>query len=169
MLDNLMGWSARRWALIGVAFAALMMGVALVLEHVAGLEPCPLCIFQRVAVLATAAVLVVAALHDPGGRGGVAYGLLGLVAVATGVGVAGRHVWLQHLPPDQVPSCGPGLDYMFEVLPLQRVLSQVLSGSGECAEIGVLFLGLSLPAWTLIGFLVLGLSPLMLCLRRSAA
>ncbi|TFH86640.1 disulfide bond formation protein B [Billgrantia azerbaijanica] len=161
-----MQWSVRRWSLAGLAFCALMMGVALVLEHVVGLEPCPLCIFQRVAVLSAAAVFLVAALHDPVGRLGAGlYGALSLAAVLGGIGVAGRHLWLQSLPPDQVPSCGPGLDYMLDVLPMQEVVSMVLSGSGECAEIDFLFLGVSLPGWTLVGFLVLALFPLGLLWR----
>ncbi|MFD2190736.1 disulfide bond formation protein B [Pistricoccus aurantiacus] len=167
MWQTLRDQSARRIAGAGLAFCIAMMGVALFLEHGVGLEPCPLCILQRVAVLATALVLLIAVLHNPVGWGARLYGGLGLVSVAAGIGVAGRHVWLQQLPADQVPSCGPGLDYMLEILPLQQVLSQILSGSGECAEIGIQFLGLSLPAWTLVGFLLLALSPLMLCLRRS--
>lgn len=153
-------WTPRRWALAGVGFCALMMSVALFLEHAMGLEPCPLCIFQRVAVLATALVLGLAALHGPRGWGGTVYGVLGLVTVAAGVGLAWRHLWLQSLPPSEVPSCGPGLDYMLEILPLKDVLNMVLVGSGECAEVGGRLLGLSLPGWTLIGFLALALAPL---------
>lgn len=158
-------YSVRQWSLAGLLFCALMMGVALFLEHVIGLEPCPLCIFQRVGVLAAAAVLLVAAIHNPRGRWGALYGVLGLASVAGGIGVAGRHLWLQSLPPDQVPSCGPGLGYMMDVLPLRQVMSHVLSGSGECADIDFLFLGLSLPGWTLIGFVVLALFPLGILLH----
>ncbi|WP_192034836.1 disulfide bond formation protein B [Halomonas sp. YLGW01] len=160
MIRFLEAWTPRRWALAGLGFCVLMMGVALFLEHVMGLEPCPLCIFQRVAVLATALVLGLAALHGPRGRGGAVYGLLGLVTVAAGIGLAWRHLWLQSLPPSEVPSCGPGLDYMLEILPLADVLNMVLVGSGECAEVGARLLGLSLPGWTLIGFLLLALAPL---------
>ncbi|MAX33171.1 MAG: disulfide bond formation protein B [Halomonadaceae bacterium] len=160
MMRSLEAWTPRRFALVGLGFCVLMMGVALFLEHVMGLEPCPLCIFQRVAVMATALVLALAALHGPRGWGGIVYGVLGLLTVAAGIGLAGRHLWLQSLPPSEVPSCGPGLDYMLEILPLQKVLSMVLVGSGECAEVGGRLLGLSLPGWTLIGFVVLALSPL---------
>ncbi|MBA2778476.1 disulfide bond formation protein B [Billgrantia kenyensis] len=153
--------SVRQWSLAGFSFCVLMMLVALALEHIGGLEPCPLCIFQRVAVLAAAAVFLVAAIHNPRGRVGAAlYGGLSLAAVIGGIGVAWRHLWLQSLPPDQVPSCGPGLDYMMDILPMRDVVSMVLSGSGECAEIDFLLLGISLPGWTLIGFLVLALAPL---------
>ncbi|MGM0522095.1 MAG: disulfide bond formation protein B [Pseudomonadota bacterium] len=155
--------STRGVALAGVAFCVLMMAVALALEHIAGLAPCPLCIFQRVGVIATAIVLAVAALHNPAGRIGRAfYGVLSLITVAGGAFVAGRHVWLQSLPADDVPSCGPNLDYMMDMLPLQDVVAMVLTGSGECAEIDFSLLGLSLPGWTLIGFLFLALVPLRL-------
>ncbi|MCE8030611.1 disulfide bond formation protein B [Halomonas daqingensis] len=161
MPDTLRRLSVRQWSLAGLAFCALMMGVALGLEHIGGLEPCPLCIFQRVAVLAAAAVFLVAAIHNPRGRVGAAlYGGLSLAAVLGGIGVAWRHLWLQSLPPDQVPSCGPGLDYMMDILPMRDVVAMVLSGSGECAEIDFLLMGISLPGWTLIGFVILAVAPL---------
>ncbi|NGO89410.1 MAG: disulfide bond formation protein B [Halomonas sp.] len=148
-------------ALLGVAFCILMMAVALGLEHIGGLEPCPLCVFQRVAVIAAGLVLAVAAIHNPRGRFGKGlYGVLSLAAVGTGAFIAGRHVWLQGLPEDEVPSCGPGLDYMMDILPMQEVVAMVLTGSGECAEIDFMLLGLSLPGWTLVGFVILALVPL---------
>ena len=155
--------STRSVALAGIAFCGLMMAVALALQYLAGLAPCPLCVFQRVGVIATAAVLLVAVVHNPSGRWGRAfYGVLSLVTVAAGAFVAGRHIWLQSLPADKVPSCGPDLSYMMDMLPLQDVVNRVLSGSGECAEIDFMLLGLSLPAWTLVGFVVLALAPLRL-------
>ncbi len=153
--------SVRQWSLAGLAFCVLMMAVALGLEHIVGLEPCPLCIFQRVAVISAGVVFALAAIHNPAGRLGAAlYGVLGLAAVGGGIGVVSRHLWLQSLPADEVPSCGPGLDYMLDILPLQEVVNMVLSGSGECAEIDFLFLGITLPGWTLVGFIVLALAPL---------
>ncbi|RUR58031.1 disulfide bond formation protein B [Vreelandella populi] len=148
-------------ALAGLAFCVLMMAVALGLEHIGGFEPCPLCVFQRVAVIAAGLIFAVAAIHNPGGKVGAGiYGVLGLAAVGAGAFIAGRHVWLQSLPADQVPSCGPGLDYMMDVLPMRDVISMVLNSSGECAEIDFTLLGFSLPAWTLLGFAILALVPL---------
>ncbi|MFO7908997.1 MAG: disulfide bond formation protein B [Halomonas sp.] len=162
--------TTRSVALAGLAFCALMMAVALALQYIAGLAPCPLCVFQRVGVLATAAVLLVAVVHNPSGRWGRAfYGLLSLLTVAGGASVAGRHIWLQSLPADKVPTCGPDLSYMMDMLPLQEVVNRVLSGSGECAEIDFMLLGLSLPAWTLVGFLILALIPLRLLWLSFAA
>lgn len=142
--------------LAGAVACAAMMAYALFAQHVLGYEPCPLCIFQRVAVIALGVVFLVAALHPAGKAGRRIYGvLLGVTALA-GAGVAGRHVWLTTLPPDRVPACGPGLDFMLEAFPLRDTLAMVLSGSGECANVEWHFLGLSMPAWVLICVVLLG-------------
>lgn len=161
----------RQLALLGFLACAGLMAYALYAQHGLGLEPCPLCIFQRVAVIATGLVLLVAALHGPVAGGRWVYALLAALAAAIGAGVAGRHVWLQSLPADQVPACGPGLDYMMEAFPLAQTLRMVFSGSGECAEVDWTFLGLSMPAWTLISFvclLVWALALPLLARRRAA-
>lgn len=132
--------------------ALVSMLVALYLQHYQGLEPCPLCVFQRVAVISFGVVALVAALHGPRAVGQRVYaGLMALSAVA-GMIVAGRHVWLQHLPADQVPACGPGLDFWLAALPWQQVIQQVFQGSGECAKVDWTLWGLSLPMWTLLLF-----------------
>lgn len=133
----------------GIACAG-MMGFALYAQHILFLDPCPLCILQRVVVIALGAVFLAAALHHPGGAGRYVYaGIVGLIALA-GIGVAGWHVHLQNMPPAEVPSCGPGLQYMISNFPLGEALSMVFEGSGECAEVVWSFLGLSMPAWVLI-------------------
>lgn len=160
----------RTLALLGFLACAALMAYALYAQHVLGLEPCPLCIFQRVAVIATGVVLLVAALHGPLAGGRWVYSVLAATAAGIGAGVAGRHVWLQSLPADQVPACGPGLDYMMEAFPLGQTLRMVFSGSGECAEVDWTFLGLSMPAWTLICFIGLvawALAMPMLARRRA--
>lgn len=132
--------------------SAGLMAFALYLQQALHLEPCPLCIFQRVFVMAIGAVALVAALHNPGLAGRRVYaGLLGLLAVGGGA-VAARQVWLQHLPADQVPECGPGLDYMLESFPLGETLRLVLRGSGECAKVDWTFLGFSIAEWMLVVF-----------------
>lgn len=132
-----------------------LMAYALYAQHVLGLEPCPLCIFQRVAVIATGVVFLAGFLHAPRGSGRWFYAGLAALSASVGAGIAARHVWLQSLPPEDVPACGPGLDYMLEAFPLRQVLQRVFSGSGECAEIDWTFLGLSMPVWTLLCFLAL--------------
>ena len=148
--------NARAGNLAGFLACTAMMGFALYSQHVLGLEPCPLCVFQRVATIALGALFLVAALHNPAGFGRVVYGVLLFATAAAGVGLAGRHVWLQSLPADQVPACGPDLDFMLETFPLTEVLGTVLSGSGECAEVSWRFLGLTMPAWVLVLLAALG-------------
>lgn len=131
------------------------MGVALYMEHAMGLEPCNLCILQRIAVIATAIVALFAAIHGPNIVEIKIYASLGLLTSGTGAGLSSRQLWLQSLPADQVPACGPSLDYLVDVFPLTQVLSMVLEGDGDCAEVVWRFLGVSIPGWTLVGFLVL--------------
>ena len=153
--------TSRTLFLLGFLGCLGMMGTALAyFQYYLQLEPCPLCIMQRVVVITIAAVLLVATLHNPRGRGVRIYGILVMLVAATGAAIAGRHIWLQNLPPDQVPECGPGLDYILEVFPPGEALQMVLQGSGECAEVLWRFLGLSIPGWTLVafsGFILYGL------------
>jgi len=142
--------------IIGAAICAGLLGFGLYLQYVDGQDPCPLCIFQRVAFIALGSVFLVAALHGPGRVGAIVYAVLGLLAAGIGAALAGRHVWLQNLPADQVPACGPGLSYMMERYPVMRMLEKVLTGSGECAEAGWRFLGLTIAGWSLIWFILLG-------------
>jgi disulfide bond formation protein DsbB len=143
-----------------------MMAYALYAEHKLMLMPCPLCVFQRMAVIALGITYLVAALHDPRGWGRRVYSLLILLATALGIAVAGRHVWLQNLPADQVPSCGPGFDYIIDSFPLSEALKVIFTGSGECADIDWQLFGLSMPAWVLIAILGLGAVGLWNNLRR---
>lgn len=157
----------RLFNLAGALMCAGMIGYALYSEHVLYLDPCPLCIFQRIAVIAMGVVFLLAAIHNPAIVGSRIYAaLLGIAALA-GSGVAGWHIYLQNLPPDEVPSCGPGLGYMLDTLPLSGVLNAVFAGSGECAEVSWRLLGLSMPAWVLIAVLVLGTAGIYANSRRA--
>ncbi len=141
---------------LGAAACAGLMGYALYAQYGLGLEPCPLCVLQRIAVIVLGVVFLMAALHPAGVVGRRIYAvLLGIVALA-GSGVAGRHVWLTMLPPERVPACGPGLDFMLESFPLRDALSMVLAGSGECAKVEWQLLGLSMPVWVLMALTGLG-------------
>jgi protein dithiol:quinone oxidoreductase len=140
----------------GVVAVIGLMAYALHQQYVVGLEACPLCIFQRVAMVALGLVFLAAALHAPAGRGARAYAGVGLVTALIGIGIAGRHVYLQSLPPDAVPACGPGLGYIMDAFPIVEAVRMVFTGSGECAEVNWSFLGLSMPAWVLIWFVILG-------------
>jgi disulfide bond formation protein DsbB len=131
---------------------AAAMAFALYAQYQMGLEPCPMCIMQRVAVIATGLIALIAALVNPKGWGVKLSALLVTLTALTGGGVAARQVWLQHLPADQVPACGPGLDYMLETMPMADVLGKVFHGSGECARVDWTFLGQSMPFWSGVFF-----------------
>lgn len=147
----------RPWFFIVALCCAGLLGYGLYVQHVKFIEPCPLCVLQRLAFIWIGAVALVGALHNPGRAGRWVYGLLVVLGSAAGIIVAGRHVWLQSLPPDQVPECGMGLNYMLETMPFSEVLAQVFYGSGECAQIDWTFAGLSMPWWTLFWYIGLGM------------
>jgi disulfide bond formation protein DsbB len=140
---------------LGALLCAGLIGYALYAQYVLDLEPCPLCVFQRIAVIACGVVFLVAAIHGPGRQGALGYALATLLAGGAGAAVAMRHLWIQSLPPGEVPACGPSLNYMLETLPFGEVLEKVFLGSGECATVDWRFLGLSLPGWTLVFFITM--------------
>ena len=109
---------------------------ALYIQYVQHQEPCPLCMIQRLIFIVLLVLFSLVALHNPRGGGIKIYGaLVGLTALC-GASVAGRHIWLQHLPKNEVPTCGPGLDYLLNSLPATEVLQELIHGSGECAAKG---------------------------------
>jgi disulfide bond formation protein DsbB len=145
------------------------MAYALYVQYGLHLEPCPLCIFQRLAVIGLGVLFLLAGLHNPGQIGARIYGaLIGLVALA-GMAVAGRHIYIQHLPADLVPACGAPLDQLLKFLPLRQVVERVLRGDGECAKVDWTFLGLSMPECVLIVLLVVGFAGVWLNYRRQRA
>ncbi len=143
------------------------MGFALYAQHVLLLDPCPLCVLQRVVVIALGLVALVAAIHNASGWGRYVYAALVAIAAGSGLGIAGWHLRLQNLPEGEVPACGPGLDYMLDNFGLAEALSMVFKGSGECAEVVWSFLGLSMPAWVVVWMLGLGVVGTWNNLRRA--
>jgi len=138
---------------LGFLACAALLAYAYYSQYVLHLEPCPLCIFQRVGVFVIGVLFAVAALHDPAGWGRRVYaGLLVLASLAT-IGVAARHLYIQSLPPGTIAACGASLDFMLKVFPLTDVLVKVLTGSGECAKVTWRFLGIAMPGWVLIAAL----------------
>ena len=157
---------------LGLLACAGGIGYALFAEHVLGLPPCPLCIFQRVAVIALGVVFLLAALHNPGQRGARIYAALQLIVASVGVLVASRHIWIQMQPAGSVEACGADLNYLLDILPLAQVIRKVLFASGECAKIDWTFLGLSIANWSFIAFVVFGLLVIGLLIggaRRSGS
>ena len=169
---NPLRWSYRFSFLLGFLICAALLGFALYAQYVLMMDPCPLCILQRVVFIALGVLFLIGGLHAPRGGGRVVYAaLIALVALA-GVAIASRHLWIQSLPADQVPSCGAPLGYLLETRAgnggLIGVLVKVLSGSGECAKVEPI-LGLPMPAWSLLWFVLLAaLALLALKSRRGA-
>ena len=139
-------------SIFSICLALLSFG--LYLEHFQkSLEACPLCIFQRIAYILIGLIALIGATHNPKDLFLVIYKFLIIITAITGALIAGRQVWLQHLPPELVPECGPGLDYMLNVFPFADAIRMILSGSGECAEVQWRFIGLSIAEWSLIMFI----------------
>jgi disulfide bond formation protein DsbB len=158
--------TARTANSLGALACAALLAYAYYAQYVMHLEPCPLCIFQRVGIFAVGVIFALAAAHDPAAWGRRVYAvLLGVAALAT-IGVAARQLYIQSLPPGTVAACGASLDFMLKVFPLTDVLVKVLTGSGECAKVDWRFLGLAMPAWVLIAATALGAHGLWANLRR---
>ena len=150
---------SRKVFLFGFLAVSSLLLTGLFFQYKMGLEPCPLCIMQRVAFLAIGIVCLFGLIFKFNWLQILASGLMFLFA-ATGAAIASRQLWLQSLPEDQVPTCGPGFDYMINNFPFSKALSMILTGSGECAEVQWQFLGLSIPGWSLlmfIGFMLLAI------------
>ncbi|HAF92597.1 MAG TPA: disulfide bond formation protein B [Pseudomonas sp.] len=140
-----------------LAFLAcvLMIAAALYLEHVMGLAPCPLCIVQRICVIGFGVVCLLAAIHGPSATGRRLYAGFAALFALFGGATAIRQIWLQSIPADELPACLPSLEYMMEALPFQEIARLVLHGTAECAEVNWTMLGLSIPEWSLLGFIAM--------------
>jgi disulfide bond formation protein DsbB len=159
--------TARQGNLFGFLACAGLLAYAYYAQYVMHLDPCPLCIFQRIGVFALGAMFLIATLHDPVAWGRKVYAALLLLAAAATIAIAARHLYIQSLPPDAVPACGASLDFMLKVFSVSEVLVKVLTGSGECARVSWRFLGLAMPAWVLISATLLGGWGLFMNLRRQ--
>lgn len=144
-----------------------LLAYAYYLQYHDHLDPCPMCIFQRLAYAAIGAVALLGAVHGPRGAGVSIYGVLIVVAAGIGAGIAGRQVWLQHLPADRVPECGPGLAYMLDAFPLAEVIKSALRGTGECAVVDWTLLGFSMAEWSLACFAGIIIAYLLYLLRHT--
>ncbi len=133
-----------------------MLAYAYYAQYVLHLEPCPLCMFQRITILALGIVFVIAAIHHPRAWGSYGYAFLVAVAALATIGVAARHLYVQSLPPGSIPSCGAPLEALIRMFPLTEVIRKVLRAGGECAVVNWTFLGLAMPAWVLLCAAVLG-------------
>ncbi|MEO9275045.1 disulfide bond formation protein B [Marinomonas sp. 5E14-1] len=158
--------TARRFhGLVAVASFALLV-VAFYMEYQMGLEPCPLCMLQRIVLFCIGVVSLLSALT---GSLGVRRFIAWIVVILSlsGAALAVRHLYLQNIPADQLPACLPGLSYMFEVFPWQEIMQAMIMGTGECGDVVWTFLGLSIPGWTLVVFVFMAIINVIIALRSK--
>ena len=147
---------------LGFLVCAGLIGFAFYLQYYEYQDPCPLCLLQRIVFIALMVLFLLAAAHGPGRIGAMGHGALQFVTASLGAAIATRHVWLQHLPADQVPECGPSLEFTLRKYPLFQAFEKVFGGTGQCSEVGWKFLGLSIAGWSLVWFVILALFALYL-------
>ena len=160
-----MNLTPRLFYLALTLICATLLGFGYYLQFAQGLEPCPLCIFQRIAYIAVSVIAIAGLIHGPRKTGIYIYNSLISISALIGGGIAGWQVYLQHLPPDQVPECGPGLDYMLDMLPIMDVIKTAFTGSGECAEVSWTFLTFSIPEWSLLCFSLIVLASITYAIK----
>ncbi len=149
MINNIFRNSAEGYAVLAIALCGALLCGALIMEYAFAMAPCPLCLMQRIWFFFAGLAAFIGLIHNP--RWGI-YPLLTILAAVIGGGFSIRQLWLQSLPADQVPACGPSMDYLFENFPLSQVLQLMTQGSGDCAEVSWQF-GLTIPGWALVGFI----------------
>lgn len=160
--------SRRTLNLAGFLVCAGLMGYALVAQFYQHLDPCLLCIFQRVGMIALGLMFLAAAIHAPKGWGAKVYGVLILAAAGAGSAASIRHIYVQHLPEELTPPCGPGFGYLFQHLPFGQFLVKAFTGSADCSIVTWTFLGMTMPEWVLVWFVILGFGGVWNNWRRSA-
>ena len=164
----MMSLSTRTCFTIGFAVCAGLLGFALYLQYFANLEPCPLCMLQRVAFIILGLVCLAGAIHGPAPTGNRIYAGLAAITAATGAGLAARHVWLQYNPP-QFASCAGDLYSQLERLPLGRVIANAIRATGDCAKVDWTMLHLSIAEWSLIWFALFTVGTAFLLFRRKGS
>jgi len=152
MMRDILDGSSQTLALWILAVTGALLFGALVMEHIFAMAPCPLCLMQRIWFFAAGLFAFIGLMHDP--RWGI-YPLLSIASAVVGGGFSVRQLYLQSLPADQVPACGPDMAYMIDAFPLQDLLAAMTRGTGDCAAVSWQFLGLSIPGWALVGFVVI--------------
>lgn len=170
-MNNSIFTSFRSQYLLGFVICVSLLAYAYYEQFALSVEPCPLCIFQRLAVIAMGIFFLIGAFHAPSAGGRKAYALLVMLAAAAGAAIASYHLWVQHLPPDPSAACAPGWNYWVENYSLRyawsKTLQQAFTGHADCAVVNWTFLGLSMPFWTLVSFVSLGVAAVWAGFRRN--
>jgi disulfide bond formation protein DsbB len=167
MSPNPFAWPVRAQFLLGAIACVALLAYAIYEQFQMGMEPCPKCIFQRIAFMAMGVCFLAGAAHGPGRIGRRVYAILVAIGAAAGAVVAIRHLIVQFTPQDPLMSgCGPGLNYLLDAFPLAEAIKKAFMATGDCGEIGWTFLGLTMPAWTLVWYVLLGAGALWAGFRR---
>ena len=153
--------------IVAAGCAALMLIAVYYFERQLGLDPCYLCMTQRFFVVLTGAIFLLAGLHNPASVGRKIYAVLGVLSAAGGGYFSGKQLWLQSLPEDKVPVCGPPVEYVMDAFPVLEMIKMLTAGDGNCAEVQWQFLGLSMPGWVLVAFTGMVLVAVFQFLRRA--
>jgi disulfide bond formation protein DsbB len=148
-------------------FCCGLMAVGYIMQYVYDMEPCPLCMTQRVFIVFAGLVALLATVHNPASRGTTVYGFMTSLMAAMGASFSIRQLYLQSLPADLAPACGPSVEYILETFPLSKALQIMLKGDGNCAEVLWTFMGISIPGWTLVAFVMIICAGLYAALRRT--
>ena len=160
-------FAGRTSYILGFLVSFGLVALALYLQKAYNLEPCPLCIFQRIAFLMLGVLFLMAAFHNPAAAGRRIYGVLQFIAAVVGAGIAARHTWIQANPDKVFSECGAGFDYIYETLPFSEFLTWVFKGTGECSAIDWTFVGLTIPQLSLIAFIGLALYSIALAFIKK--
>jgi disulfide bond formation protein DsbB len=157
MNPNPLAWSFRVQFLAGAIACIALLAYAIFEQFQMGIEPCPKCIFQRIAFIAMGVFFLIGALHGPGVVGRRIYAILVAISAAIGAVIAVRHLYVQLSPHDPLmEGCGPGLNYLLDSFPIAEAVKKAFMASGDCGEINWSLLGITMPGWTLIWFVLLG-------------
>ncbi|HEY3326000.1 MAG TPA: disulfide bond formation protein B [Novimethylophilus sp.] len=161
LLSGRLGYGLGFLAAFGLVALALYLQVR---DH---LEPCPLCISQRIAFMALGTTFLIAALHNPSGIWRKVHGALQFAVAAVGAGIALRHIWIQNHADEVMAECGAGFDYIFERFPFKKAMELVFKGTGECSAIDWTLFGLTIPQLSLIAFSALAVYAIILAFVKK--
>lgn len=159
-------WPFRAQYFAGFVVCAALLAYAYYVQFALEIEPCPMCIFQRIAFIFMGLFFLIGALHGPRTTGRKVYALFVFGGACAGIAIAARHLWVQHLPPDPMAGCAPGFNYMIENFPISKTLKMAFTGSADCSVVNWTFAGLSMPFWTMVCYVLIGAGALWAGFRR---
>lgn len=159
--------SIRSHFMLGLLACVFMLCISYYFQYFMHLDPCPLCLAQRFTVILFSCVFIIGFIHNPISYGRRIYGLILTCLSVLALLISGRHIWLQHLPKDKIPECGPGLEHWLNTLPPNEVIQKLMKGSGECAEVSWTLAGLSIPEWSFILFTLFLIFSLKLFIKKA--